>query len=98
MKARRIGAPCGSVCVQDPFLILLVGLPLALGAIVAVATMMRIQAQLDIVTMRQKHAAKRIESLKSEAVTVASEVQKLPSKIRATKEHLVAHARKKAPR
>lgn len=83
---------------QDPFLILLVGVPLAVGAIVAVATMMRIQAQLDMVMMRQKHAAKRIESLKSEAVAVASEVQKLPSKIRATKEHLVAHARKKAPR
>lgn len=88
----------GSVGVQDPFLILLVGVPLAVGAIVAVATMMRIQAQLDMVMMRQKHAAKRIESLKSEAVAVASEVQKLPSKIRATKEHLVAHARKKAPR
>ena len=83
---------------QDPYLILLVGLPLAVGAIVAVATMIRIQAQLDMVTMRQKHAAKRIESLKSEAITIASEVQKLPSKIRATKEHLVAHARKKAPR
>lgn len=93
-----LGAPSGSAGVQDPSLILLVGLPLAVGAIVAVATMIRIQAQLDMVTMRQKHAAKRIESLKSEAITIASEVQKLPSKIRATKEHLVAHARKKAQR
>ncbi len=83
---------------QESSLILLIGLPLAVGAIVAVATMTGIQAQLDMVTMRQKHAVKRIESLKSEAVLVASEVQKLPSKIRATKEHLVAHARKKAPR
>jgi len=83
---------------QDTFIILLVGLPLAVGAIVAVTTMVRIQAQLDMVTMRQRHAAKRIESLKSESGMVASEVQKLISKIRATKEHLVAHARKKVPR
>ena len=81
---------------QDPFLVVLVGVPLALGAAIAVATMMRIQEQLDMVAKRQKQAARRIEGLKSEAGAVSSEVQKLPSKIRATKEHLVAHAKKKA--
>lgn len=80
---------------MDPLLVVLVGVPLSVGAVVAVATMARIQSQLDMVMMRQKQAARRIESLKSEAGAVSTEVQKLTSKIRATKEHLVTHARKK---
>ena len=81
---------------SETLVVLIIGIPLTIGVSIAIAGIARIQSQLDAVQIRQQHAMRRANQIKGEAGALSNDVQKLPSKLRATKEYLISQARKTA--
>ena len=76
-----------------PIIIFLV---LAVGVVLVYILLQRLQSDLEAMEQRSRRSASEIERMQRELGQTLMETQKLPSKVKATKEFIASEARKSA--
>jgi len=79
-----------------PLFALTLFMVLLIGVILVFVLLQRLQSDLAAMTQRSRRSAYDIDHMSQEFKQIMAETQKLPSKVKATKEFIAAEARKSA--
>lgn len=81
---------------SDPLFALTLFMVLLIGVVVVFVLLQRLQSDLASMAQRSRRTAIALEQMTNESKQIIAESQKLPSKVKATKEFIAAEARKSA--
>ena len=80
----------------SPLFALILFMVLVIGVVLVFVLLQRLQSDLASMTQRSRRTASEIDHMSKEFKQIMIETQKLPSKVKATKEFISAEARRSA--